>query len=302
MQSTFEFSVHLMFAVPLLAALRVQFKEFGMKILTLLALILSALQGTPAPKERSPQKEEPKTRTFLEYRNTADGISFKMENGRIELTVPADKGKGGHEEFTTYKASGLDEFKRLYPDIARKYDVEQYLPKAARPEAVEKWWEEWSNRLGGEDLRRFRRYLGDLPREAPDAFCNLDRWFDEEHQILRDLERRLHEEGAPAARESSKTHSSLLGILVSPLSDPLRTQLGLPSHAGLLVADVEKGSLAEASGLKKYDVLVKLSAQAVEDTGRFKEQMTIALQSKEFTLDVIRGGSPMKLTIHPAHS
>jgi hypothetical protein len=276
--------------------------EVTMSTLSLLAALVLLLQSPPAPKEHSVQKEDPKTRTFLEYRNTGEGITFKMEGGRIELTVPAEKGGKGHEESTTYRSASLEEFKRLYPEIAKKYNVEQYLPKAGRPEAFEKWWEEWASRLGSDEDRRWRSYLSDLPKNAPDAFSNLDRWFDDEHRVLRDLERRLHEDGVPSAAEPAKTHHRLFGILVAPMSEPLRAQLGLPVRSGLLVENVEKGSIAEIAGVKKYDILLKLSARTIEDVGRFKEGMVTALQSKEFTLDVIRGGSPMKLTVHPAHS
>jgi serine protease Do len=68
------------------------------------------------------------------------------------------------------------------------------------------------------------------------------------------------------------------------------------------VAEVEKGSLAERSGLLKYDVIVRISGQPVEDHGKFREQVITALSGKDFELEVLRAGAHQKMTIHPAHS
>jgi hypothetical protein len=273
-----------------------------MSTLSLMTMILLSLQSAPAPQEPLPRKEDSKTRTFFEYINTAQGITLKVENGRVELKVPSEKGKSGAPDFATYTADSPDAFKRLYPDIARKYDLDRYLPKALNPEAVGKGWDLWAHRFGREDEERFLKDFNDLSQEDRDAFGTLDRWFDEEHQILRDLEHRLHVEGGPRLDQPSRDHEARFGVRVGLLGEALRQQLRLPPHQGLIVADVEKGSIAEIAGVKSYDVLLKLSGQPIKDIGEFRDQVKTALQSKDFTLDLIRAGSPLTLTIHPVHS
>ncbi|HVR84264.1 MAG TPA: PDZ domain-containing protein, partial [Planctomycetota bacterium] len=133
-----------------------------------------------------------------------------------------------------------------------------------------------------------------------DAYRGLDRWFQEEHQMLRNLERRFHAEGMPLVQLPEENRGAVLGVLVAPVTDSLRSQLKLGPHEGLVVAEVEKGSLAERSGLQEQDILVKISGQGISgDAAKFREQVMTALHAKEFTLDLIRGGERRTLTVHP---
>jgi hypothetical protein len=257
--------------------------------LTLLALL--TLQTAPQDEKGT------STRTYFEYRNAEDGVTLKIDNGRVDVTVPDEQKKGATKE---YQAATLEEFRRRYPELVKKYDLDQYLPGAMKPEAVEQWWKEFGTRYGADEEQRLKRFLEGFPKETTDAYRGLDRWFQEEHQMLRNLERRFHAEGMPLVQSSGETRGATLGVLVAPVTDALRTQLKLQPHEGLVVAEVEKGSLAERSGLKEYDVLLKISSQGISDeAAKFREQVVTALHAKEFTLELIRGGERQTLTVHP---
>jgi hypothetical protein len=258
-------------------------------VLTALALACQA-----PPQEKKDEKIE--SRTYYEYRNAADGITFKVDNGKVELIVPDEKTKGATK---TYRAESLAEFRKLYPELVRKYDLDQYAPAAMKPEAVDQWWKEWATRFGADDEQRFRHFFDSFPKESTDAFRGLDRWFQEERQALRNLERRFHAEGMPLVPPSEEHRGGALGILVAPVTDALRSQLGLSEHEGLVVAEVEKNSLAERSELKPWDVLLKISGQPISDPVKFREQVLTGMHAKEFTLELIRGGHRMTVTIHP---
>lgn len=272
-----------------------------MTILTTLAVLLLSMQSSPVPKDSNTRPDESKGKIFFEYRDTAHGITFKMDNGHVELTVPGPVGKNGHQEFVTYKANSLEDFKRQHPEVAKQYDMDKFIPHYTASGETERWWDLWSKRLGLEE-DRFQKYLRELPKDLTDESGHLDRWFDEEHHILRDLERRLREERTPVMPETSKASPSHFGVRVGAVGDPLRVQLGLNPREGLMVDDVQKGSIADSSGVKKYDVLIKISGQVIEDMDRFRDQMIAALQLKEFTLEIVRHGNPLTLTVHPAHS
>jgi hypothetical protein len=94
-----------------------------MSTLCCLAAILPLVQSSPGSKERPLAQEERAIHTFFEYRNAALGITFKVENGRVELTVPTEKGKGSRDEGTPYKADSMEEFDRLYPELAKEYEL-----------------------------------------------------------------------------------------------------------------------------------------------------------------------------------
>jgi len=274
-----------------------------MNTFSIATAILLLLQGAPAPQDQAPlKKQESESRTFFEYRNSAEGLTLKMDNGRVELTIPAEKGKSS-ADLKTYQAASLDEFKRTYPELVKKYDLDRVFPGATKPAAMAEWWKDETARLGGED-ERVRKFLDDFPRDSADAFRDLDQWFDNEHRALRDLERRFHSEGLPMIGSVSPSHGAALGVLIMPVTDVLRTQLELAPGQGLLVGAVEKDSLAERSGLKQYDVLIKVDGQAVGDSGKFREKILSALKGgKDFEIDLIRGGCHQMVTIHPvAHS
>jgi len=199
-------------------------------------LLALTLQATPQAEK------DTTTRTYYEYRNSEDGIAFKVDHGRVELRVPDEKKKG---DTKLYQAASLEEFRRLYPELVKKYDLDQYVPRAMKPEAVEQWWKEFGARWGTDDDQRLRRFLESFPKESTDAYRGLDRWFQEEQQALRNLERRYHAEGMPLLQPSEENRGARLGILVAPVTDALRSQLNLPAHEGLVVAEIEKGSLAE---------------------------------------------------------
>ncbi len=273
-----------------------------MNMLTILATILLPWPVPLSPQDSSKKSAEPATRTFFEYRDSAKGMTLTMTDGRVELVVPsADPKKTG--QTITYRAPSMEEFQKLYPGIAKQYDLEHCLPKGASPRQAEDWWSDWTARFLHEKNDLYEKYFRDLPKDAPDALQQLDRWFEDEHERLRDFERRLHADGMlPQSPEPAKGPAPLFGVLVIPLGDTLRSQLGLKPHEGLVVADVTRSSLAEECGVKPHDVLLKIGGASVEDTGNFREQISAARQKKEAVLEVIRGGKILTLSLHTAHS
>jgi len=94
-----------------------------------------------------------------------------------------------------------------------------------------------------------------------------------------------------------------LGITVQPVSEDLAEMLGLPATGGLLIQEVEKGSAAEAAGLRGYSRVVIV--------GVFRElgiggDLIVAVEGEPVTsnaslqhaLDRKRGGDMLALTIY----
>ncbi|TPW06204.1 MAG: serine protease DegQ, partial [bacterium] len=54
-----------------------------------------------------------------------------------------------------------------------------------------------------------------------------------------------------------------LGIVIQDLTDELAAGFGVPPRSGVLVADVMKGSPADAAGLKPGDIIVEFGSEAV---------------------------------------
>ena len=75
-----------------------------------------------------------------------------------------------------------------------------------------------------------------------------------------------------------------------------RQHLNLPGSVGLVCDFVEKGSPAEAAGLKQYDVLHKLDDQILVNA----QQLAVLIRARkgggEVKLSIVRGGKPGRST------
>ena len=111
-------------------------------------------------------------------------------------------------------------------------------------------------------------------------------------QILQDME-------IPAS--VVVVHSSARsGLMVENLTPQLGTYFGAKNGQGILVRSVEKGSLAEKSGFRAGDVIVKVNNEAISDTGDFTYTLRMKRDdSKEATVTVgiIRDKKEQTLTL-----
>ncbi len=89
--------------------------------------------------------------------------------------------------------------------------------------------------------------------------------------------------------------SNLLGMTVTPLTDELRTELGLSaSTSGLLVRSVEDGSEAFTKGLREGDVIAEAGQQAVATVKDLEDRLEEVRDAgrRSLLLLVRRGGEP----------
>jgi len=115
----------------------------------------------------------------------------------------------------------------------------------------------------------------------------------------RDFSVRLAElptEQAQVQRNSETPESTMQGVSVENLNARTASQLGLPaSTAGVVVTDVEPGSRAAESGLKRGDVIQEVNRQAVRNTSDFDRAVR---SSKDETLLLVnRQGSTQYLAV-----
>jgi len=96
-------------------------------------------------------------------------------------------------------------------------------------------------------------------------------------------------------------HSSARsGLMVENLTPQLGTYFGARDGKGILVRSVEKGSLAEKSGFRAGDVIVKVNNEAISDTGDFTHTLRMKRDdAKETTINVgiIRDKKEQTLTL-----
>lgn len=72
------------------------------------------------------------------------------------------------------------------------------------------------------------------------------------------------------ASASVSTAHPLSGVVFDDITPPLARQMDLPVNSGVVVTDLEEGSLAESSGLQPGDVVLELNRQAVSNFNVFQ--------------------------------
>ncbi len=87
----------------------------------------------------------------------------------------------------------------------------------------------------------------------------------------------------PAIDVVVRSYSRTTGMMVDNLTPQLGEFFGVKSGEGVLIRSVEKGSVAEASGLKAGDVIVKVDDERISDRNDFNR----ALRRKEGKTNIV---------------
>jgi membrane-associated protease RseP (regulator of RpoE activity) len=108
------------------------------------------------------------------------------------------------------------------------------------------------------------------------------------------------ESTTPAAASAVQVQSGgYLGVLVGPVPDALRAQLGgvLPSGQGVLIRDVEAGSPAAEAGLKAYDVLIGFDDQKLYSPDQLTDLVRGDRPDTTVKLSLVRAGSVQNIQV-----
>ena len=90
------------------------------------------------------------------------------------------------------------------------------------------------------------------------------------------------------------------GLVVESLCPQLSDYFGVPRGQGVLVRSVEKGSPAEAAGLKAGDVITKVNSETVHDMADWRRAMHT--RSGKFQVSVVRDKHEQTLTLNVPES
>jgi serine protease Do len=82
--------------------------------------------------------------------------------------------------------------------------------------------------------------------------------------VIQEAPRERTKKSQTASSAVSMVHP-LAGVVFDDVTPPLARQMDLPVSHGVVVTDLEEGSLAEASGLQPGDVVLELNRQHVNN-------------------------------------
>lgn len=248
----------------------------------------------------SPGEPRPRSRTWTAYRDFGRGITFETHpDGKVELTVREAAPDGAKKETHTYRADSLEDFKKKYPELMAKYDLDNVVPK-------QKWdfsgdpgedWDPWKKRFDPNWLWEKNTFGKFALPWFPFNSGSLEGWMEEQKKLVEEF-RKLEPLARGAARRE-EAGKPQLGISVERPASALVDQLGLGPQEGLVVAEVRPGSPAERAGLKKYDVLVKVNGKPLAGPEDLRQDVEVGLKNG-MELEVLRHGKRETIKVEPA--
>lgn len=113
--------------------------------------------------------------------------------------------------------------------------------------------------------------------------------------VIQEAPRERTKKAQPASTAS--TVHPLSGVVFDDVTPPLARQMDLPVNNGVVVTDIEEGSLAEASGLQPGDVVLELNRQYVTSFANF-QRLADPLKPTDLALLLVnRQGNVMYIPI-----
>jgi len=100
-----------------------------------------------------------------------------------------------------------------------------------------------------------------------------------------------------ADSSSASTAHPLAGVVFDDVTPPLARQMDLSVNSGVVVTDIEEGSLAESSGLQPGDVVLEINRQPVKDFGSFQRIADPLKPNDLALLLVLRQGNALYIPI-----
>ncbi len=106
----------------------------------------------------------------------------------------------------------------------------------------------------------------------------------------------------PSTDSSWMTSRPRLGVMVMNLTPELRTHLGAANDRGVLVARVEPGSPAAASGITVGDVIVDVQGRMVDDASDVVAALAAVESGKKLPVQIVRNKQPLGLQVTMTNS
>ena len=98
-------------------------------------------------------------------------------------------------------------------------------------------------------------------------------------------------------RDADKNEQvTYLGVFLAPVPDVVRRHVKLPADMGLLVETVDAGSPAQAAGLKRHDVLLKIDEQLLVNPQQFTTVIRTFPADVDVRLEAIQQNEPRTLS------
>jgi serine protease Do len=97
--------------------------------------------------------------------------------------------------------------------------------------------------------------------------------------------------------KTGKVVRGWLGVVIQQVDRDLAKAMKLPTHKGVLVADLDPKGPAKKAGLKRGDLLVRINGKKVASTGKLRNLVAAAGSGAQVTLELYRAGKKRSLSV-----
>lgn len=101
----------------------------------------------------------------------------------------------------------------------------------------------------------------------------------------------------PQLKEKGKVTRGWLGVVIQHVTPDLAESFGLSKEKGALVSDVVKDSPAEASGIKRGDIVLRFNGKDIDKMNSLSRFVAATPVGKEVELVILREGKEIKLKV-----
>lgn len=98
-------------------------------------------------------------------------------------------------------------------------------------------------------------------------------------------------------QKKGKVTRGWLGVVIQNVDKNLAESFGLKQAAGILVSEVQKDSPANAAGLQRDDIIMKLNDTALTDVSDLRNRVALIEPGSKATLEIIRDGREKKIQV-----
>ena len=151
--------------------------------------------------------------------------------------------------------------------------------------------------------------FGDFPfgGTGADPFERAEQFFKDQQKRMEAIRKQLGSSAVPGQaipqQIPQQAHVSApsqywIGVYVRLIPEMYAAHLGLPLNTGVLVTDILPGYAAEKAGVAKYDIIVSVMGEEINDIQEIGKVFD-ANAGKKITMSIIRAGKKMDLEITP---
>jgi serine protease Do len=98
-------------------------------------------------------------------------------------------------------------------------------------------------------------------------------------------------------KEKGRVIRGKIGVAITPIDEETKDALKLKDKKGALVNSVKPGEPADKAGIKRYDVIIEVNGEKVDDPNDLKFKIADIEPGKKVNIKVIREGKEQTFTV-----